>query len=198
MSVTIPVLKKYSVIYTDCPWDYKRKGGPKHIGMAYQVYPTLSDEDVYGLNIRELSAEDCFLFYWSTWPKMEEAITAIKGWGFRYVTAAFVWVKTNKKNQDTLAWGLGHYSRANTEVCLLGIKGKPKVIYHGVHQVVWDDSLEEEMFPSEVKIPRYRHSEKPEEVRTRIVRLCGDVPRIELFARRISAGWDTWGDELFD
>ena len=29
----------------------------------------------------------------------------------------------------------------------------------------------------------------------RIVRLMGDVPRIELFARSRAPGWDVWGNE---
>jgi N6-adenosine-specific RNA methylase IME4 len=44
------------------------------------------------------------------------------------------------------------------------------------------------------------HSRKPDEARDRIVQLWGDVPRIELFARESSPGWDTWGNQagLFD
>ena len=169
--IKIPVLQKYGVIYTDCPWDYKRKGGPKHIGMAAQVYPTLKDEEIYNLNIGELAKDDCFLFSWTTWPKLKEGIRAIESWDFRYVTAAFVWVKTNKNKKDTLFWGSGHYSRANTEVCLLGIKGKPKVMNHGVHQV-YHDIFNDEYEPESIFVPNVKHSRKPAEVRERIVRLC--------------------------
>jgi len=193
--ISIPVIKKYGIIYMDPPWDYKRKGGPKHIGTAAQTYPTLKDDDIYDLNIAELSDDNCFLFLWCTWPKLREGMTAIERWGFRYVTACFVWVKTNKKAVDTLFWGSGHYSRANTEVCLLGVKGKPKVLYHGVHQVIPYDDLEEIM-PSEIVAPNIQHSAKPAETRERIIKLCGDIPRIELFAREpIGDGWDSWGDE---
>lgn len=51
----------------------------------------------------------------------------------------------------------------------------------GVHQVILSH-IEE-------------HSKKPEEARSRIVRLMGDVPRIELFARGRAPGWDVWGNE---
>lgn len=192
--ITIPVVNKYGIIYMDPPWDYKRKGGPKHIGTAAQTYPTLKDEDIFNLNIAELAADDCFLFCWSTWPKLKEGITAIERWGFRYVTAAFVWVKTNKKATDTLFWGSGHYSRANTEPCLLGVKGKPKVLYHGVHQVIPHYNFNEFM-PSEVIASNIKHSSKPPEARDRIIKLCGDIPRIELFARGPIPNWDSWGDE---
>jgi N6-adenosine-specific RNA methylase IME4 len=188
MSVIIPTIQKYNIIYADCPWDYKRKGGPKHIGMASQVYPTLKDQDIYDLNINELAAEDCFLFSWSTWPKLKEGITAIEKWGFRYVTASFVWIKTNKKSTDTLFWGSGHYTRANTEVCLLGVKGKPKVMNHGVHQV-FHEFFNDEYLPETVVVSNVRHSRKPAEVRNRIEKLCGDIPRIELFATQNIEGW---------
>ena len=40
------------------------------------------------------------------------------------------------------------------------------------------------------------HSKKPEEARRRIEALMGDVPRVELFARRPASGWDVWGNEV--
>jgi N6-adenosine-specific RNA methylase IME4 len=76
--------------------------------------------------------------------------------------------------------GMGWYTSANAEVCLLAKKGKPKVLDHSVKQVI--ESVRE------------KHSKKPDEVRDRIVRLCGDLPRIELFAREKADGWDSWGD----
>jgi N6-adenosine-specific RNA methylase IME4 len=41
-----------------------------------------------------------------------------------------------------------------------------------------------------------RHSKKPDCVRDRIVELCGDVPRIELFAREAAHGWEALGNEI--
>ena len=40
------------------------------------------------------------------------------------------------------------------------------------------------------------HSKKPNEVREKIIALCGDLPRLELFARQKTNGWDVWGDEI--
>ena len=78
-------------------------------------------------------------------------------------------------------WGLGNWTRSNSEICLLAIKGKPKRVSAAVHSVVMT--------------PVQRHSQKPDEVRERIVKLVGDVPRIELFARQSAPGWDCWGNE---
>ena len=44
--------------------------------------------------------------------------------------------------------------------------------------------------------PIASHSEKPNVVRERIVQLVGDLPRIELFARKPAQGWDCWGNEV--
>ena len=46
--------------------------------------------------------------------------------------------------------------------------------------------------------PIDKHSKKPNVVKDRIVELCGDVPRIELFARQRTQGWDVWGNEVPD
>ena len=39
-------------------------------------------------------------------------------------------------------------------------------------------------------------SKKPAVVREKIVELVGDLPRIELFAREKTKGWDVWGNEV--
>ena len=78
--------------------------------------------------------------------------------------------------------GMGNWTRSNSELCLLGTKGKPKRVDASVHSVI-DTPIE-------------RHSKKPDVVRERIVQLCGDLPRIELFAREKTDGWDVWGNEV--
>jgi N6-adenosine-specific RNA methylase IME4 len=105
----------------------------------------------------------------------------IASWGFEYKTVAFTWVKKNKKS-DSWFWGMGNWTRANAEVCLLATKGKPKRISAAVHSII--------------STPVRKHSQKPDEARDRIVQLLGDLPRIELFAREETAGWDVWGDEI--
>lgn len=121
---------------------------------------------------------------WATFPNIGEAIKVMEAWGFKYKTAAFVWVKKNAKSGGNYM-GLGAYTRANAEVCLLGItqgfKAGNMVKSHSVRQVI--------------ESPFQGHSTKPDEARRRIVELLGDVPRIELFARQRAEGWDAWGNE---
>lgn len=99
-----------------------------------------------------------------------------------YVTVAFVWSKktVNGKTVSNLApWTL-----KNCELCLMGTRGR-MVQYKQKNNI-----------PQLVEAVRTRHSEKPEEVRRRIEELFGDVPRIELFARKRFHGWDCWGNEV--
>ena len=109
------------------------------------------------------------------------ATRVMEAWGFTFKTVAFVWVKQNRKS-DPLFWGMGYWTRANAELCLLATRGHPKRAAKDVHQVII----------SHVE----KHSRKPDEVRKRIERLMGDQPRIELFAREKSPGWDVWGNEV--
>ena len=179
--------KNYSVIYADPPWSYRQCGtGPKSRGNAVQHYHTMAVEDICALPVQRLAGGGgCALFMWATFPTIPDALRVMQAWGFEYKTAAFVWVKKNRKS-GTPFWGIGAYTRANAEVCLLGItpdfKAKEQIKSHAVHQIVEE--------------PIQAHSVKPDEVRKRIVTLMGDVPRIELFARQRATGWDAWGDEL--
>ena len=178
--------KKYQIIYADPPWEYVQSGSEKNArGMAKQHYKTMKTEEICNLPIRSLATENSILFLWATFPNTEEALKVIKQWGFQYKTAAFVWVKRNKKS-NTYFWGMGAYTRANAEVCLIAISKKTKareaIKRHDIHQIVYE--------------PIEKHSQKPYIVRENIVKLCGDVPRIELFARQQVEGWDCWGDEV--
>lgn len=155
-------------------WSGKGKTAANH-------YDCMKKEDISNLPVGNLADKDCVLFLWVTFPCLREGLEVMKEWGFEYKTCGFVWVKKNKKS-DSWFWGLGYWTRANAEICLIGTKGKPDRKSRSVHQVV-DSRIRE-------------HSRKPDEVRDRIVQLCGDVPRIELFARQSVEGWDCWGNEV--
>ncbi len=110
-----------------------------------------------------------------------EAWGVTDAWGFTFKTVAFVWIKQCRKSEG-LFTGMGYWTRANAEICLLATRGRPKRAARDVKQVIL----------SHVE----RHSQKPEEARRRIEALMGDVPRIELFARASPPGWDVWGNEV--
>ena len=174
--------KRYSIIYADPPWSYKV--WPKATGSgrsASSHYKTMEKNEIAALPISDIAEKDCVLFLWVTAPCLVEGIELCKSWGFTYKTIGFVWVKRNKKSPSWF-WGLGYWTRANAEFCLIATKGHPKRVGKGVHQVI-DTPIEE-------------HSKKPDEVRRRIVELMGGKSRIELFARQRAKGWDSWGNEI--
>jgi len=138
-------------------------------------------EEIKNLPINKLADDNCMLFIWVTFPNLQEGLDVIKAWGFTYKTLGFSWIKTNKKNGKPF-FGIGYYTKSNCEVCLIGVKGKPIVVSNKVSSVII--------------APREEHSKKPDIVRDKIVELCGDLPRIELFARQKAEGWDCWGDEI--
>ena len=173
--------KKYSVIYADPPWKYVTYSGNGLARSADHHYPTMTVPEICSLRVRDIAEDNCVLFLWVTMPCLFKSPDVIKAWGFEFKTVAFVWVKQNPRS-DSLFWGMGHWTRSNAELCLLCTRGSPKRISARVHQVIVSHVQE--------------HSRKPEEVRNRIVELMGDIPRIELFARRRTDGWDCWGNEV--
>ena len=172
-------MRKYKIIYADPAWSYDDKSLNR--GGAERHYRTMPIEDIRRLDVQSISDTDCILFMWATFPKLPEALEVIKAWGFTYKTNAFTWVKKNKV-ADSFFWGMGRWTRSNAEVCLLAVKGNPKRIDMGVHSIIYA--------PIDV------HSKKPAETRERIVKLMGDIPRIELFSRNNCDGWDAWGNEV--
>lgn len=179
--------KKYSILLVDPPWDYKnwnKKWHQEHAESRWagRKYDLMDTEHLKQLNVNDIADKNAVLFLWTISTMLPEALDVIKAWGFTYKTVAFVWVKKNKI-ADSFFWGMGFWTRSNTEICLLAVKGKPLPrVSRSVHQIVY----------SSVR----KHSQKPDEVRDKIVELLGDIPRIELFARERAEGWDSHGNEL--
>jgi len=146
------------------------------------VYETQSKQWISQLPVKQMSEKDCCLFLWVTSPLLDEGIKVMHDWGFKYKTLAFCWSKytTNGK----LVSNLGRWTMGNVELCLLGVKGKPNS---------W---RQDKSIKQLVQAERTKHSKKPDEVRSRIVTLLGDRPRIELFAREKTPCWDVWGNEI--
>jgi N6-adenosine-specific RNA methylase IME4 len=169
--------KRFGVIYADPPWSFDVWSGVGKDRSAENHYPTMSQSEIEALPVGSLAADDCALFLWCVMPQLPEALRVIESWGFSYKTCAFVWVKRTR-DEEKFATGMGYWTRANAELCLLATRGSPQRLNADVHQVV--DS------------PRLEHSEKPEEVAARIQRLVPG-PYIELFARKNRDGWAAWG-----
>lgn len=184
--------RQYNIIHADPPWSYKNDNNPGRSG-ATKYYPTMNINSIKKLPVTSICDKNCILFLWATFPLLSEALQVIDSWGFNYKTCAFVWIKTNKRAdikqysflpEDSFNdfMGMGRWTRSNAEICLLATKGKIRRANADVRQIIYS--------------PLREHSRKPDEARERIIRLCGDLPRIELFARQQVVGWDVWGNEV--
>lgn len=172
--------KRFGVIYADPPWSFTVYSGKGKIRAADRHYDTQSLDDIKSLPVQQLAADDCALMMWAVMPELPGALEVIKAWGFTYKTAGFTWIKQNQSGQG-LFWGMGYWTRANAEVCLLATRGSPKRQAKDVHQIVMS--------------PVGEHSRKPEEVSARIERLLPG-PYLELYGRRPMKGWTVWGNQI--
>ena len=182
----------YSVILADPPWKFynwsKRpwweRSDKNTSRAADKFYDTMTMDEIMALSVGELAANDCALLCWATWPSFPDALRIIAEWGFSYKTMGFVWVKGEglplfpDDIRDQM--GMGYWTRANTEPCILATRGSPKRLNADVRQVILDR--------------RREHSRKPDCVHARIERLLAG-PYLELFARTKRPGWDSWGNE---
>ncbi len=171
---------KYQLIYADPPWTYRDKAHAGQRG-AIHKYSLMTVQQLCALKVGDIADDDCLLAMWWVAPMPMEALKVVRAWGFELKTMkGFTWHKRTKNGKSHM--GMGHWTRANTEDCLFAVRGRPVRRSAAVRQFI--------------DAPRGRHSEKPEEARDRLLQLVGDVPRVELFARRTTPGWDIWGNEI--
>jgi N6-adenosine-specific RNA methylase IME4 len=163
----------YNVVYADPPWRYDG-GFTTDNRKVENNYPTMTLDEIKAL--RPPAANDAVLFLWATSPLLPGALEVLKAWGFTYKTSA-VWQKPGT--------GMGYYFRQNHELILVGVRGDiptppPKARPGSVFTCA---------------SARSEHSAKPTEVRAAIEAMYPRLPRVELFARDVPDGWDTWGLE---
>jgi len=175
----------YDIVYADPPWFYY--GSQVKDAAAAKHYPLMTLDDLAALPVRRIMSQRAALFLWATCPRLDFAIETIARWDLHYRGVAYVWVKTNARGEIIAGQGVPPtFTKPTTELVLAATTvrtGRPfrlldlaqaQVVLHG----------------------RAEHSRKPALVRQRIEALCGDRPRIELFARERCDGWDCWGPEL--
>jgi N6-adenosine-specific RNA methylase IME4 len=197
-----PQAGRYRVIYADPPWRFATYSDKGKGRSAEAHYDCLTIDQIKAIPVRQWAADDAVLLLWATDPLLPRALEVIEAWGFTYKTVGFYWVKLNKSVAARLApdllssngpllterdffTGLGFWTRANPEPCLLATRGHPKRQAGDV--------------PKLLLAPRREHSRKPEESYGRIERLLPG-PYLELFARQSRPGWDNFGNQpgLFD
>lgn len=179
--------RHYGAILADPPWSFdvwSKDTGNGRSASAH--YSTAAWEDLASLPVSDLALPDCVLFVWVCWPSLPQALKIITDWGFAYKTCGFDWLKANNTQPSFFIEeiptqiGMGYWTRANSEPCLLATHGKPKRLNADVRQGII--------------APRREHSRKPDGIHERIERLVAG-PYCELFARQKRKGWDVWGNE---
>lgn len=192
----------YDVLMADPPWQYAAWNG-KQSRTSDAHYQTLSLAQICNINVPDITGKNSALFLWVTPPCLDWGMQVMAAWKFRYRTVAFTWVKHNKTRCEPnqypvtvckvnhamgcheafgLSTGMGHYTRANVELCLLGIRGRMTVPPDRRPQSV-------------VTSPRLGHSVKPLEVQARIGFMYPNHKKLEMFSRTRVSGWDAWGDQ---
>ena len=191
---------KYNIILADPPWSYsdKQKNRPG-------TYSRMKTKDICDLPVSPIcgaealiypkdygiAADNCVLSLWVTGPLLAEGLQVISAWGFKFKTIGFTWIKSRKntdhnqlsaKTNDNFFKGMGHYTRANAELCLIGKRGKIDRKSKSISQIIYS--------------PVREHSQKPDEIYSRIEDLYGDLPRLEMFARQSWPGWDVFGNQV--
>jgi N6-adenosine-specific RNA methylase IME4 len=176
----------FKAIYADPPWDFKTWTNAPNERGPQNHYSTMDMAQLSALPVGDLAAKDSVLFMWTCWPVLRGSLDVIEEWGFTYKTCGFCWVKADDRQSDWLSdsvsvqVGMGYWTRANSEVCLLATRGNPKRLAADVRQGIVE--------------PRRQHSRKPDCVPGRIERLV-DGPYLELFARTQRQGWTVWGNQ---
>lgn len=188
--------KKYSIIYADPPWPQKsapKMGGYKVVD-GKQIfntlnnksinlpYPIMSVKDICELPVKNISADDAYLFMWVTNKHLPNAFEIIKSWGFTYSTT-LVWCK------KPMGGGMGGTFKVSTEFLLFARRGK--LSHKNGTKGTWFDIKRtyKNGFPV--------HSLKPEFFRELIeLTAPSDLSKLELFARKQHPGWDVFGNEV--
>ena len=177
--------KRYDIVYVDPPWYYY--GSPVKDAAAAKHYPLMSLDELAAIDVRRMLNKRAAVFVWAACPRLNFAIALVEAWGLHYRGVAYVWVKVNRRGVPIAGQGVPPtFTKPTSELLLVATTNKT-----GRPFPILDLAQ-----PQVVLQPRGAHSEKPAIFRELIERLCGDRPRIELFARAAAAGWDAWGAEV--
>lgn len=166
------------VLVADPPWSFSDKL-PKESGGADKHYRTMGVQAICDFDLPPL-ADNALLFLWRVAAMTEESMRVCRAWGF-VPKAELVWLKRTPSGK--LRFGMGRYTRACHEVCIIASRGRGNSLVknRGIRSV----------FDAEAGV----HSRKPDEFYS-IVESIADGPYHELFARRSRPGWSCEGDQV--
>lgn len=172
---------QFGTILIDPPWRFANRTGkmaPEH--KRLRRYETMSFDEIAALPVGSLALPQSHLYMWCPNALIAEGLEIMAAWGFTYKTN-IVWLKVRKDGEPD-GRGVGFYFRNVTELILFGIRGKLRTRDAGRTQV------------NAIITRKQEHSRKPDE-QYDIITACSPGPYLELFARKKTTGWTTWGDQ---
>jgi len=180
----------YKAAMVDVPWQYVMYSQKGEARGPSRHYHCMTLDDVEALPVADLFDKDAVLLMWTTDAHLPQAIRIAEGWGFKYKTVGYHWVKLTVTGKEHM--GQGYWTRANPELCLLLTRGRPPRLAKNVRRLIHAD----EDFEPDTIVSRVReHSRKPDEAYARTERLVNG-PYLDLFSREARPGWTSWGNEI--
>jgi N6-adenosine-specific RNA methylase IME4 len=185
----------WPLVMADPAWNYRSwvaNANPENDRSAERHYRTMSLDEIMAMPVKDVVAKDAHLMLWITMPFLMKAPAVMAAWGFKYSSSAFVWMKLRRRAgvqyelitigelHKYLHIGMGHTTRKNVELCLLGRRGNAKRLSKSVLEPIIT--------------PVREHSRKPDEAYERAMQYAAG-PYLELFSREQRDGWTTWGNE---
>ena len=167
----------FNIIYADPPWAYEKD--QEYFGQDVERhYPSMSEDQLKNMSIKDIRADDCVLYLWATAPKLDVAMRILEAWGFRYKTC-LIW--------DKVEHNMGFYASIRHEILLIGGCGQSSPTDQSYANQTDSVYVEE----------RTEHSRKPEYYYEMIERMHPrKTKRIELFATSERDGWISWGNAI--
>ena len=206
---------RYPVVVVDPPWPLAVT--PRVANPQGHRYDTLSIPEIAARP--PPVAAPGWVFLWATQTHLPAAFGLLDEWNLRY-SGLLVWLKNGgpqmvgdcqRNGEYVLAgfsgcgapscWppgggGAGGGGSGDGDLVVVGSAGSPRYestkAFFAVHPT-WRMLAGEA--PGADLWRRRDHSQKPEGFYRLVERVCGDVPRLDMYARGGRAGWDSWGKE---
>lgn len=177
---------KYSIIYTDPPWQ-QTKGGAKKVRpnssgkpLDYQVMSMGYIKALHGLILPTITEKKHNVFMWTIDKYLHETEWMMEELGYR-LHARIIWDKCNGPNpaytlrfsNEYLLW---FYQKGNILMPCDNMRGKYTTVIR-----------EQSQRP---------HSKKPIAAYEMFENMFPRTKKLEMFARNKREGWDCWGNEV--
>lgn len=168
----------YNIIYADPPWDVKRWPDWGSNWKSKDLpYPTMSIDEIKALPVKDIVAKDAHLYMWTINKYIYESYEVAKAWGFD-VSCMLTWCKPR---HGIGIWGTFVQTTEHLLFCRR-----------------WSLPAQKRIDTTWFEHKRLKHSEKPQFFRDMVVEVSGNLPRLEMFARTKTEGWDVFGNEVED